>query len=65
MIKNVRIRERKNNEVIGEFPITIETEHPTDDDFYQYAWDNAVSQSIADENRRSDYDFEIIEDSAN
>ncbi len=65
MIKKVRISEKSNGKVIGEFPIDLEIANPTDDDFQQYAWDNAVSQRVADENRKSDYELEIIENTPN
>jgi hypothetical protein len=65
-MKNVVITEIKTGRIVAAYKLNIRGANyaPTEQDFMEGAWENAVDDKIVDANRKGDYSFELKEASS-
>lgn len=65
IMKNVQIIEKSSGHTIAKYPYLFEFyEDLNDQDFIEDAWELATIEGLVDNNKRENYDFEIIGDIA-
>ncbi len=63
MLKTIQIIEKSSGLIVAEYPYIAElVEDVSEEEYCNDAWENAIDEGLVDEDKRSEYLVEIVED---